>query len=352
MNQKNRTKILVIPAIVLVSLLGACAAVPVTGGDGGNGAPSEQMMDSGQAPSSAEAEMDSASDAAVMESEASDMMTDIQHSVFPKEALAEGIVKEEIDTSILAEKKSATGDSLRLGNFERPYTKEDMVYHPEADLLNVEISNEDDFYAFSLELAGVDGQMGYPSGKYGIELDTDLDGRGDLLLWAAGDGNSAWNIDNVMVLSDENEDVGGSLAVIPDSNPGDGYESVVFSAEMLEDPDAAWKRVDPLNPARMQLSIKKEIVGSAFFLWKAWRDAGTADPGMFDYNDHFSDPMAGSPQSSSAYYPVNDLELVDSTCWIAFNFQPSGNELGGCYKAPAKVKPESEPDPQRPPSLF
>ena len=35
-------------------------------------------------------------------------------------------------------------------------------------------------------------ETGYPSAYYGIEFDTDKDGRGDYLIWAQGDDNTEW----------------------------------------------------------------------------------------------------------------------------------------------------------------
>jgi len=338
----------VLPSLILILVLGACTNIPVTGSE----EIGSQLDQAGVIP-----DEDAVSETTAMEvgsgSDSGTMTSEVQHMVYPEEFLSEGLIKEEIDTSKTAAKKTAVGDSLRLGNLERPFTQTEMVYHPEIDLLSVGIRDEADYYYFSLELSGIDEQMGYPSAFYGIEIDTDLDGRGDYLLWARGDGNTSWNIDDVMILRDTDKDVGGSLAVIPDSNPGNGYEEVLFSKDMLDDPDAAWKRTDPEKLNIVQLAMKKDLVGNAYFLWKAWSDGGLADPAMFDYNDHFTDPQAGSPQAESELYPLNQLSLVDSTCWIAFNFQPIGNEQGGCYKAPAKVEvsPKVAPTPDQVPDV-
>ena len=217
----------------------------------------------------------------------------------------------------LPAKKIALGDSFRLGNLERPFTLDVMEYKKENDLLYLELSEDDDFFIFSLEIVGP-GDDGFLSASYGIEFDSDFDGRGDVLLWAKGGDHPEWTIDDVMVLRDSNDDVGGSRPVLPDNDDGDGYDEVLFSKEVLNDPDAAWQRVDGNV---VQLAIKKGMAGGSRFFWKAWADSGLADPARFDYNDTMSEEQAGSPNENNKLYPIGDLNLMDSTCWIAYKYE-------------------------------
>ena len=262
--------------------------------------------------------------------------------VMPADVVPDGVTKDEIDSSLTAYMKMAKGDSLRLGILERPFTQTDMKYHPETDLLGIMVSEDDNFYYFSIEVNDVDDAVGYPSANYAIELDTDKDLKGDFILWAAGDGSTDWNKDGVTVLQDKNNDVGGATAVLPDAGAGDGYETVLFSSEVMDEPDMAWKRVDPDMPNVVQLAIKKTVLGEGQFFWKAWADGGSAAPAQYDYNDFYSNSEAGSPDLDSVDYPLNQLNLMDSTCWSAYGFQPQ-EMTGGCYKAPAPVKQKSAP---------
>ena len=164
--------------------------------------------------------------------------TEITHTTIPGNPGSPDQTKDEIDTSNTASDKIALGDSFRLGNFERPFTQDVMDYKKENDLLEILLAEDDDFYIFSLEIVGP-GESGYPSATYGIEFDSDLDGRGDVLLWAKGGDYKEWTIEGVSVLRDSNEDVGGSRPVLPDNNDGNGYDEVLFSNEVLNDPDAA-----------------------------------------------------------------------------------------------------------------
>lgn len=195
----------------------------------------------------------------------------------------------------------------------------------------MQLGEDDNFYYFSIRLVGP-GQDGTLPASYGIEIDTDLDSRGDFLLWAKGMNHLEWTIDDVMLLRDSNDDVGGSSPAVADGNGGNGYDEVLFSKDLLADPDVAWQRVDPNQNSTIQLAIKKSIVNSTKFLWKGWADGGLADPAKFDYNDTMSEKNAGSPSKNSEYYPLNFLELMDSTCWTAYGFNPTGREPGGCYQ--------------------
>jgi hypothetical protein len=270
--------------------------------------------------------------------------TAITHTTIPGNPGSPDVKKDDIDTSNTAGDKLALGDSFRLGTFERPFTQDTMEYSKEVDLLQVTLSEDPDFYIFNLMLVGPNQEKGYPSAHYGIEMDTDLDGRGDILLWAEGNGKKDWNIDNVMVLQDSNDDVGGSRPVLPDTNSGNGYDKVLFALDKLDDPDAAWQRME--TSSNIQLAVKVSLVGSSRFFFRGWADSGVADPAKFDYNDSFSEEQAGSPNKNSKLYPVGQLNLMDSTCWIAFNYEASGKELGGCYQvqaAPTPVPPVKGP---------
>ncbi len=262
----------------------------------------------------------------------------------PAATVPEGITKDEIDTSLTSYMKMAWGDSLRLGILERPFTQTDMKYYPETDLVGITVSEDENYYYFSLELNDV-GDDGYPSANYAVELDLDKDLKGDYLLWVSGDDSTEWNQANVNVLQDANKDVGGAAAVIPDAGAGDGYEKVVFSADVTDQADLAWKRVDPERPNVVQLAIKKTLLEPGQFYWKAWADGNMVDAGQFDFNDFYSNAEAGSPDLDSADYPVNQLNLIDSTCWSANGFQPQ-EMTGGCYKAPPQQKKKSAPEPE------
>ena len=261
------------------------------------------------------------------------------HVITPAAAGASEKTQEDTDSSSTAGRKLALGDSLRLGIFERPFTAGDMHYVPETDLLKVSLYSDDNLYYVVVDLEDKGTEDGQPGAHYGVEFDTDLDGRGDILLWAQAGGASDWTTDGVSVLEDANGDVGGSNPVVADSSKGDGYETVLFSQQQAGDPDGAWQRTEG---KQFHLAVKQELIGASGFFWKAWADNGLADPSLFDYNDSLNEEQAGSPcRGSSAFYPLDALSQVDSTCWIAYNHRATGFEPGGCYRPPASVARKS-----------
>jgi len=268
---------------------------------------------------------------------------EIQHSLIPGNSGAPEVTHDEIDTSNTAGQKLALGDSFRLGTFERPFTEGIMDYYQENDLLKVQISKDDNFYYLVLDIVGPNKDSGVLSAAYGVEFDTDFDGRGDVLFFAKGGGSAEWTIEGVAVYADTNNDVGGSRPVVPDTNDGDGYDQVLFSIDDLNDPDAAWQKAEG---DQIYLAIKRDLVGNNRFYFRAWADSGLADPARFDYNDAFSEEQAGSATKTNALYPVGQLNLMDSTCWIAYNLEPTGNELGGCYQ----IQPTPLPPTPKPPT--
>lgn len=281
---------------------------------------------------------------------------EIVHVIYPGEP---GYISQywmDTNTSSMAsEKRAFGGDSFSINLFERPFTSTEMVYHPDVDLVKVEISSDATFYYFNLHFSGIRSDQGKLAGHYGVELDFDRDGRGDLLLWALADGSTAWNIDNVFVYRDANNDAGGRRPMQSDAPDytGDSYELLVFSPDHLEDPDAAWKRVSPQNPGVMQLAIKKSLLeNQVTFMWNGWADDGAIDPARLDYNDAFTFAEAGSPYSGVADYPVKSLFLVDNTCRLAYGFTPTGLEIGGCIlftptptTPPVPTGSPAQPDP-------
>ncbi len=273
-----------------------------------------------------------------------------EHQTVPGNPGAAEQTHTEIDTSQTADDKHALGDSFRLGIMERPFTEKDMDYHPETDLTKLSLAKGSGFYYFTIEVFSGSEDGGFPSASYGIEFDTDVDGRGDILLWAKGVDSGDWTVEKMSVLSDSNNNVGGSQPVLPDGNSGDGYDEVLFSNDKMDDPDAAWQRKEAGD--KIQLAVKTTLVDAPHFMWKVWSDSAVADPTQFDYNDAYSESQAGSPTKNSEFYPVGQLNRMDSTCWINYGYELSGNLLGGCDVIPPPPPPEEppeEPPPEEPP---
>ena len=250
-----------------------------------------------------------------------------------------------------SQKRSNGGDNLSLNLLERPFSAQEMNYRPDTDLHRVEFSYDDNFFYFMLELEGVNPDTNMLSAYYGVELDIDKDSRGDLLVWGLGDGSTDWNISNMYVFSDDNNDVGASRPIQADapSSGIDGYERVILSPTEFSDPDAGWKRVDPADSSIMQIAVKRSVMNNvSTFMWNAWADDGLKDASLFDYNDQFTLSEAGSPIGGANDYPLKAIYLADNTCRLAYGYEPTGSEPGLCQIATPEptAEPTDEPEPE------
>ena len=228
-----------------------------------------------------------------------------------------------------AEKEAYGGDEFHKGRYERPFDNE-MNYFPYIDIIQANLirSEDSEFIYAVIHLQEdpallADGELGY-----GIELDVDLDGRGDLLVWTKMPAGTEWSVDGVTVWKDANTDIGGLTPMKPDVPPGgDGYEEKLFDSGQGNDPDLAWSRISPEKPTLVQISFKADILEtSTGFLWGAWAMLGPDQFELFDHHDHFTYAEAGSPtKSETENYPLKAMYLLDNTCRAASGYTPKGN---------------------------
>ena len=246
-------------------------------------------------------------------------------------------------SSALAAEHRTIADNFTDGFFERPLTLPGMEYQPYLDLTRGEISAGGGWIYVTLFLEG-SPPTGVPA-SYGVEIDLDLNGRGDWWIFGAAPSSTVWTTDGVRAFRDANHDVGATTPVKsdPPTTTGDGYETLAFDAGAGPDPDAAWIRLSPVNAKHVQLAFKHSMIGGdSQFLWGIWSDANP-QPSWFDYNDHFNLEQAGSPLIENLNYPLKELSAVDSSCRWGFDFNPTGTEPGVCRIPPT-------PTPTRTPS--
>jgi hypothetical protein len=243
--------------------------------------------------------------------------------------------------STAAQKRTLSGDNFGKDVFERPFTSQAMVYLPDTDILSASISSDTSFYYFTIKLAGVSLDSSKLSGLYGIEIDTNKDGRGDFLLTAMNAGKD-WSSTDVMAYSDPNKDVGALTPLRSDpvaKVKSDGYEVTLVSEGLL------FSRLDPSDESSIQIAVSKQLLGGATqFLWGAWSDSGLRDLKDLDYNDRFSIKDAGSPIKSDKTYPVKAVFALDNTCRVPFGFSTKVVLPGMCLVAqPEKQSTEKQP---------
>ena len=260
--------------------------------------------------------------------------TAIVHNVTPGEISGVSKFFFDTDSSTSAANKTATGgDDYYSNKYERPFSQTDMVYYPDLDILKAEIAQDDNFYYITITVKGLNPTTKSLTGTYGAELDLDLDGRGDFLFYCDLPNFTEWKIDTVHAFEDRNNDIGGSRPTYPESGlAGDGYETLIFSTSLLDDPDGMWCRQRSGNEVKVDLAIHKPLIGSPVtFAWGVWADLGVKQPGWFAYNDYFTVEEAGSPISSNPNYPLKALHSLDNTCREAFGFEPKIEIPGMCF---------------------
>jgi hypothetical protein len=265
----------------------------------------------------------------------------IEHKVFPGEPPGgtHSAMTDADSSTTAGEQRARAGEFFNANFFERPFTANDMVYFPDLDIQKAVLNRTSDwvYVVISLKGPGPDNDM---RGFYGLEVDLDLDGRGDVLIMAGQPGDT-WSTDRVKVWQDTNNDVGSRTALTADyPQMGDGYDKLLFDQGIGSDADLAWARRSPSDTNAVQIAFKPSAINSdAEYLWGAWTDLGVMEPSWFDYNDHFTHAEAGSPlKEITQHYPLKALAQVDNTCRWSVGFTPKGDEPGIC-SVPATPTP-------------
>ncbi len=265
--------------------------------------------------------------------------TPIVHTMIPGEPPTGGLSEiTDRDSSAYASERRANGGEVFSGNlYERPFNANSMdKYFPDLDITRTRLLRDEQWVFVNVKLVGQDPAGGL-NGDYGVELDLNVDGRGDVLVMAAKSG-SAWSTDGVRAWKDDNHDVGAAHPIQSDApENGDGYETLVFDQGVGADPDLAWARISPSDPNSVQVAFKRGLINDDdIFTWGAWAMSDTMlNPAWFDFNDHFTAAEAGSPLTElTQYYPIKALAEVDNTCRWSVGFIPTGSEPGICPVPP------------------
>lgn len=248
-------------------------------------------------------------------------------------------ITDKSDETLASQHRANGGENFDQNLFERPFTTKVMDYLPDIDIVKAEFARSGDWVFVNLVMSG-QNPAGGMHGAYGIEVDNNMDGRGDFIIFGVNPG-SQWSTVGVKAYEDTNHDVGGFTPITADVHPGDGYETLVFDEGYINDPDAAWVRISPGNANTIQLAFKYSLIrNNDKYMWGAWAAVTEMlNPTWFDYNDHFTHVLAGSPLSElTKYYPLNEFWGWDNTCrWVVGIKVPKGTEPGLCpYTPPAE----------------
>lgn len=244
-------------------------------------------------------------------------------------------------------------DNWQINRYERPFNKENQdKFFPDLDILSAELGTDGAWFYFRLTTFDVNQSTRELDGMYAIEIDIDIDGRGDVLVLARNPGDEAiqdWTVAGVQFLGDSDNDVGNEVPLAPDPPTlGDGYDTLVVDQGNGDDPGVAWARYLPGKPAKLEIAFKASaIYNSSNFKWWAWTDEGVDSPAGYDYHDTFDHPDAGDPNQGQPFYPSNAINEMDNTCAAIWGEGPSDDpEL--CVNDDSVPPPVTQPTPTKP----
>lgn len=226
-------------------------------------------------------------------------------------------------------------ESYALDFYERPFSADAQdKFYPDLDILNATLGRDTSWIYFQIDLFALRPEINALTAYYGIEIDSDLDGRADYLIWSAAPTikvGKEWGVDGVQVWADSNKDVGNEQPRNPDPpQKGDGFDQLIFNGGAGADPDAAWARVDPNYPLRVQIAFKRSLIGNPEkFQWRALTEQGNTDLSQWYHHDVFTEAEAGSPYLSDPNFPIKGIFESDNTCRLIFGVDSAG-EPGLC----------------------
>jgi hypothetical protein len=242
----------------------------------------------------------------------------------------------DFDSSKVLESNSLIGgDRFTFGRFERPFNANTMdVYFSQLDIVDTKVFQDDIWIYASVTLKELNAASS-ASEKYAVEIDTNLNGKGDWLIISFKPASTEWVVQGVQIFRDTNNDVGLDLPSLTDEGAigtGDGFETKVFDQGQGNDPDSAWVRISPNDSNTIEFAIKLSILENpSKYLLNMWAGTVLLNPILFDINDNFTHTQAGAADAGLVnFYPIKEVYEIDNSCRMAVGFQPVGTEPGLC----------------------
>ncbi len=227
-------------------------------------------------------------------------------------------------------------DDWRINRYERPFNAGTQdKYHPDLDIQYAYLGRDADWYY--LRVALYDAQPGseFLAGTYAMEMDLDVDGRGDLLVLVFGPGKDAgseWSKEGVQIWADTNNDVGGLVPNFPeDAVVADGYDTLIFDQGNGDNPNGAWARAFLTGSAYVELAFRTDYLkGDLDFKWWVWAGYRNYTPAMFEFHDFFSHEKAGDANEGMDFFPIKEFFAVDSSCANMWGSSPNFTDPDFC----------------------
>ncbi len=211
-------------------------------------------------------------------------------------------------------------DQWQVNFIERPVNEEKNMYYPHLDIVRFQMGKNDTWIFADLMTYSSEGTTTVLNGSYAVELDFHIGGDGDLLVIVTDPSRfeqGEWNVMGVEVWEDTNDDVGGETPYLAEEgNPGDGYETRLFDQGLGDDPDLAWARISPDDPATIDFAFKRKLVpdGVVSILWWTWASQEPLVPGDFDYVDTYTEDEVYMIGNSCRWIFDGDPRPVPNIC--------------------------------------
>ncbi len=193
-------------------------------------------------------------------------------------------------------------DQWERNYFERPMDEALSEIFPQLDIVQAKFGQDENWYYTRILVFSEMVEDLVLDGIYAVEIDLDLDARGEFLIIALSPDE--WTSEGIQVWFDSNDDVGGPTAVLVDPlYDGDGYETLLVDSGVGDDSDLAFVKTYSDQPGLIEFGFKVNLLdGVEIFEWWVW--AMQEDLGAAKY-----DPVD--------FFPQDTLYAMDNTCgWI------------------------------------
>jgi hypothetical protein len=227
-------------------------------------------------------------------------------------------------------------DAWPYNAIERPMNRDKNIYTAPVDIIWQQFGRDQDWFFLRIATYNDPEQETLLNGTYAVEIDLDIDGRGDVMIKALAPSQNTetnWSVEGVEIWMDINDDVGGEIPVRRDASliiNSNGYETLVFDQGMGEDPDLAWVRISPLDSSIIEFAFKPIVLDNdPIFLWWVWASLSEIQPDKMDYVDHFSEEM---------------IYQIDNTCRWIFGQAPYELPNICVYEQPTPQPVSDQPD--------
>ena len=238
--------------------------------------------------------------------------------------------------------KISSGCDVWQNNFvERPVSQDLSLFYPHLDINRFQMGKDETWLYADISTFAQEGASTVLNGSYGLELDFDSDGQGDVLVKVDDPSQfppGEWHARGVQVWEDANNDLGSDTRVYADSeNTSDGYEAMLFDQGLGDDPDLAWARISPDDPATVEFALKRTIIpgGVGAFVWWTWASQQPLDPALFDYVDSFSEDELYQIGNSCRWIFDGPPQPVPNVCpYQQPTLEPPDRETTYCWVQP------------------